>query len=198
MIPNSTLLCLRALTREGRAATPRLVWFRSGNRVLVYRRPQVRVEGQFDCGRVTGLNGRAGGSYLENEPRFVSAIDPRRIRLVAGLRQGFDAPDNPSRTQRPTDPTRVYTGIVGRTSANERWQAEDCGRQMTDKHRKRPRDLKGPLRRLRYNTAQLACATSPRSTSPQSRRGSTPWKASSPSSRRRLKRGVFRSLLVDL
>src|SRR5260370_5226305 len=31
--------------------------------------------------------------------------------------------------------TRVHTGIVGRTSTNERWQAEDCGRQMTDKHR---------------------------------------------------------------
>src|ERR1700730_18094952 len=93
---------------------------------------------------MTGLNGRAGRAYLENEPRFVCAIDPRGIRLVAGLRQGFDAPDNPSRTQRPTDPTRVHTGIVGRTSTNERWQAEDCGRQMTDKHPKRPRDLKGP------------------------------------------------------
>src|SRR5258708_78895 len=92
---------------------------------------------------MTGLNGSAGGAYLENEPRFVCAIDPRRIRLVAGLRYGFDAPDNPSRTQRPTDPTRVHTGIVGRTSTNERWQAEDCGRQMTDKHPKRPRDLKG-------------------------------------------------------
>src|SRR6202521_278243 len=54
--------------------------------------------------------------------------------------KGFDAPDNPSRTQRPTDPTRVHTGIVGRTSTNERWQAEDCGRQMSDKHPKRPRD----------------------------------------------------------
>jgi hypothetical protein len=30
---------------------------------------------------------------------------------------------------------------------------------MTDKHPKRPRDLKGPLRRLRHNTAQMACAT---------------------------------------
>ena len=103
---------------------------------------------QFDCGRVTDLNGSAGGACLENEPRFVRAIDPRRIRLVAGLRQGFGAPDNPSRTQRPTDPTRVHTGIVGRTSTNERWQAEDCGRQMTDKHPERPRDLKGPFRRL--------------------------------------------------
>src|ERR1700687_2410871 len=43
-----------------------------------------------------------------------------------------------------TDPTRVHTGIVGRTSTNERWQAEDCGRQMTDKHPKRPRDNKTP------------------------------------------------------
>src|SRR5258708_34941604 len=110
---------------------------------------------------MTGLNGSAGGAYLENEPRFVCAIDPRRIRLVAGLRYGFDAPDNPSRTQRPTDPTRVHTGIVGRTSTNERWQAEDCGRQMTDQHPKRPRDLKGPLWRLRHNAAQMACATSP-------------------------------------
>ena len=24
--------------------------------------------GQFDCGRMTGLNGSAGGAYLENEP----------------------------------------------------------------------------------------------------------------------------------
>jgi hypothetical protein len=47
---------------------------------------QIGVVGQFDCGRMTGLNGRAGGAYLENEPRFVCAIDPRRIRLVAGLR----------------------------------------------------------------------------------------------------------------
>jgi hypothetical protein len=43
------------------------------------------VVGQFDCGRMTGLNGSAGGAYLENV-RFVCAIDPRRIRLVAGLR----------------------------------------------------------------------------------------------------------------
>jgi hypothetical protein len=47
---------------------------------------QTWVVGQFDCGRMTGLNGSAGGAYLENEPRFVYAIDPRRIRLVAGLR----------------------------------------------------------------------------------------------------------------
>ena len=105
--------------------------------------PQMPVVGQFDCGRMTGLNGSAGGAYLENV-RFVCAIDPRRIRLVAGLRQGFDAPDNASRTQRPIDPTRVHTGIVGRTSTNERWQAEDCGRQMTDKHPKRPRDNTTP------------------------------------------------------
>ena len=45
-----------------------------------------RVVGQFDCGRMTGLNGNAGGAYLENELRFVCAIDPRRIRLAAGLR----------------------------------------------------------------------------------------------------------------
>ncbi len=32
---------------------------------------------------------------------------------------------------------------------------------MTDKHPKRPRDLEGPLWRLRHNTAQMACATSP-------------------------------------
>src|ERR1700730_17866299 len=134
---------------------------------------------------MTGLNGRAGRAYLENEPRFVCAIDPRGIRLVAGLRQGFDAPDNPSRTQRPTDPTRVHTGIVGRTSTNERWQAEDCGRQMTDKHPKRPRDLKGTLWRLRHNTAHMACATSPLDVSlpPDPRRpGSTSWKACSPGS----------------
>src|ERR1700736_1543452 len=89
---------------------------------------------------MTGLDGSPGGGYFENEPPFVCAIDPRGIRLVAGLRQGFGAPDNPSRTQRPTDPTRVHTGIVGRTSTNERWQAEDCGRQMTDRHPKRLRD----------------------------------------------------------
>jgi len=32
---------------------------------------------------------------------------------------------------------------------------------MTDKLPKRPRDLEGPLWRLRHNTAQMACATSP-------------------------------------
>jgi hypothetical protein len=30
--------------------------------------------GQFDYGMMTGLNGSAGGAYLENEPRFVCAI----------------------------------------------------------------------------------------------------------------------------
>jgi hypothetical protein len=63
-----------------------------------------------------------------------TTINPRRICLIAGLRQGFDAPGNPSRTQRPTDQTRVHTGIVGRTSTDERWQAEDCGRRMTGTH----------------------------------------------------------------
>src|ERR1700686_1508986 len=56
---------------------------------LEMRRPSARqtwVVGQFDCGKMTGLNGSAGGAYLKNEPRFVCAIDPRRIRLVAGLR----------------------------------------------------------------------------------------------------------------
>jgi hypothetical protein len=53
---------------------------------LVNRQTESPVVGQFDCGRMTGLNSSAGGAYLENEPRFVGAIDPRRIRLVAGLR----------------------------------------------------------------------------------------------------------------
>src|SRR6266704_133390 len=37
-----------------------------------------------------------------------------------------------ARTQRQTDPTRVHTGIVGRTSTNERRQAADCERRTTD------------------------------------------------------------------
>ena len=45
--------------------------------------------------------------------------------------------------------------FVGRTSTNERWQAEDCGRQMTDKHPKRPRELKSPLWRLRHNAVLI-------------------------------------------
>jgi len=38
----------------------------------------------------------------------------------------------------------------------------------TDKHPKRPRDLKGSLWRLRHNTAQMACATSPLDVRPTS------------------------------
>jgi hypothetical protein len=38
--------------------------------------PPLGVEGQFNCGGMTGLNGSAGGAYLENQPRFVCAIDP--------------------------------------------------------------------------------------------------------------------------
>ena len=80
------------------------------------------------CGRKAGAYSRDG---------TCTTINPRRICLIAGLRQGFDAPGSPNRTQRPTDPTRVHSGIVGRTSTNERWQAEGCGRRMTDKHPKR-------------------------------------------------------------
>jgi hypothetical protein len=97
------------------------------------------VVGQFDCGSITGLNRAAVDTYPRDGTRLVcTTIDPRRIRLVAGLRQGCGAPPNPGRTQRTTNQTRVHTGIVGRTSTNERWQAEDCGRRMTDKQPKRP------------------------------------------------------------
>jgi hypothetical protein len=100
------------------------------------------VMGQFDCGSITGLNRAAVDAYSRDGTRLVcTTIDPRRIRLVAGLRQGCGAPPNPGRTQRTTNQTRVHTGIVGRTSTNERWQAEDCGRRMTDKHPKRPGGL---------------------------------------------------------
>jgi hypothetical protein len=52
--------------------------------------------------------------------------------------------ENDHQRRKRLPPARVYTGIVGRTSTNERWQAEDCGRQMTDKHPKRPRDNTTP------------------------------------------------------
>ena len=70
---------------------------------------------------------------------------------------------------------------------------------MTDKHPKRPRDLKGPLWRLRHNTAQMACATSPLDVPLHP---SASWLNAVEGffdklTRRRLKRGVFRSL-VDL
>ena len=35
---------------------------------LVKRPDESPIVGQFDCGRMTGLNGSAGGAYLENEP----------------------------------------------------------------------------------------------------------------------------------
>src|ERR1700682_6687842 len=41
---------------------------------------QTWVVGQFDCGRMTGLNGSAGGGYFKKETPFVCAIDPRRTR----------------------------------------------------------------------------------------------------------------------
>src|SRR5258708_1599650 len=79
------------------------------------------------------------GAYSLDGTRFVrTTINPRGVRLVAALRQGSDAPRNPARTQRPVDPTKVHTRIAGRASTNERWQAKDCGRRMTDKHPKRP------------------------------------------------------------
>jgi hypothetical protein len=72
---------------------------------------------------------------------------------------------------------------------------------MTDKHPKRPRDLKGPVWRLRHNTAQMACATSPLDVPLHpnlgvlaQRRGRLLRQAHKAP---RLKRGVFRSL-VDL
>jgi len=55
--------------------------------------------------------------YSRDGTRLVwTTTDPRRIRIAAGLRQGSDAPRNPAWTQRPTDPTRIHTGIAGRTS----------------------------------------------------------------------------------
>jgi hypothetical protein len=45
--------------------------------------------GQFDCGRMTGLNGSAGGAYLENEPRFVFAIDPREFVSLRDCAKGL-------------------------------------------------------------------------------------------------------------
>jgi hypothetical protein len=69
---------------------------------------------------------------------------------------------------------------------------------MTDKHPKRPRDLEGPLWRLRHNTAQMACATSPLGVPLHPKRS---WlnavEGFAKLTRRCLKRGVFRSL-VDL
>jgi hypothetical protein len=72
---------------------------------------------------------------------------------------------------------------------------------MTDKHPKRSRDLRAPLWRLRHNTAQMACATSPLDVPLHpnlgvlaQRRGRLLRQAHT---RRRLKRSVFRSL-VDL
>ena len=79
-------------------------------------------------------------AYSRDGTRLVCfTTDPRRICLVAALRQGSGAPHNPARTQGPIDPTRIHTGIAGRTSTNKRWQTEDCGRRVTDKHPKRPR-----------------------------------------------------------
>jgi hypothetical protein len=72
---------------------------------------------------------------------------------------------------------------------------------MTDKHPKRPRDLKGPLRRLHHNTAQMACATSPLDVPLHPNLGVLAQRRGrllfAKLTRRRLKRGVFRSL-VDL
>jgi hypothetical protein len=55
--------------------------------------------GQFDCGRITGLNRAAVGAYsLDGTKLVCTTINPRRVRLVAALCQGFDAPGNPRRT----------------------------------------------------------------------------------------------------
>src|SRR5207344_2661088 len=53
-----------------------------------------------------------------------TTTDPRRIWLVGEMRQGFDAPHNPGRTQRPTDtytvrriPQRAAPGLYPRFAA---------------------------------------------------------------------------------
>lgn len=110
-----------------------------------------------DVRRKSDLNRAAVGAYSHDGTRLVcTTINPRRICLIAGLRQGFDAPGNPSRTERPTNPTRVHTGIVGRTSTNERWQAEDCGRQMTGTAPRWGHSLTLRLRR-RDHLARIRC-----------------------------------------
>jgi hypothetical protein len=43
---------------------------------------QAGVVGQFDCGRMTGLNGSASGTYLENNPDLSASL---KIR-IAGMR----------------------------------------------------------------------------------------------------------------
>ena len=68
---------------------------------------------------------------------------------------------------------------------------------MTDEHPKRPRDLEGPLWRLRRDTAQMACAI-PRWTF-HFTRTSASWLNAvegffAKLTKRRLKRGVFRSV----
>jgi hypothetical protein len=89
--------------------------------------------GQFDCGGLLTGKRTVPGAYLRDGTGLVcTTADPRRIRIAAELRQRADAPHNPARTQRPTDTTRIHTGIAGRTSTNQRWQAKDCGRRMTD------------------------------------------------------------------
>jgi hypothetical protein len=95
---------------------------------LVGKHPRCHIRADQTSRRKAGAYSRDG---------TCTTINPRRICLIARLRQGFDAPGDPSRTQRPTDQTRVHTGIVGRTPTNERWQAEDCGRRMTGTHPKR-------------------------------------------------------------
>jgi hypothetical protein len=89
------------------------------------------ADDDFEYGSVTGLNRAAVWAYPEHGATLVhTTVNPRRVRLVASLREGFGTPDNPVRTQKTTHRNRVHTGIVGRTSPNKRWQAEDCGRQM--------------------------------------------------------------------
>jgi hypothetical protein len=87
MIPNSTLLSLPSVPHTGNAVCTVCTvcraalesWWKSTHvpSFELVKRPEGKPgNGSVDCGRMTGLNGSAGGAYLENEPRFVCAIDP--------------------------------------------------------------------------------------------------------------------------
>jgi len=83
--------------------------------------------GQFDCGRMTGLNGSAGGAYLENEPDLSAPLTHEEFVSLRDCAKGLMHHTIPAEHKDRLIQLGVHTGIVGRTSTNERWQAEDCG-----------------------------------------------------------------------
>src|SRR5438552_1210740 len=109
-------------------------------------------------------------SSHQRRRRPVSTTSSRSIwALRLSLSIGTVLNTAPHSARRPPPEAYVHTGTVGRTSTNERWQAEDCGRQMTDKHPKRPGDLKGPLFAPKYRADGLRDIPAGRSTSSQPR-----------------------------